>query len=50
MESWAISHVDEGFVSTSELAECVGRIRRVDAVYTKDFSELTGARAAIITA
>jgi hypothetical protein len=50
MESWAISHVEEGFVSTSELAECVGRIRRVDAVYTKDFSELTGARAAIITA
>jgi hypothetical protein len=50
IEHWAISFVEDGFISTTELVECVGRVRQVDSVYTKDFSELTGAKASIITA
>ena len=47
---WAIAHVEGGFVSTQDLVEVIGRIRRVEAIYTKDFSELTGTKAVIITA
>ncbi len=47
--AWAIAHVENGFVSTEELVETVRRLRRVNAIYTKDFTELMGARAAIIT-
>ena len=47
---WAIAHVESGFVSTPDVVEMVGRIRRVETVYTKDFSELTGTKAVIITA
>jgi hypothetical protein len=48
--AWAIAHTENGFVSTDELAETVGRVRRVDAVYSKDFSDLLGVRASIVTA
>ena len=47
---WAVSHVDDGYLPTEELVETVGRLRRVGTVYTKDFTELTGARAVIVTA
>ncbi|MEP6706078.1 MAG: hypothetical protein ABJC05_01085 [Pyrinomonadaceae bacterium] len=47
---WAIENVADGFISNEELAEAVTRVRNVDAIYSKDFSELTGARASIITA
>jgi hypothetical protein len=47
---WAIGHVEDGFLSTEELTETIARLRAVDTIYTKDFSELTGARATIITA
>lgn len=47
---WAIENVADGFISQEELAETVTRVRNVDAIYSKDFSELTGARASIITA
>lgn len=47
---WAIAHVESGFVQTSDIAETIGRIRTVETVYTKDFTELTGAKAVIITA
>ncbi len=47
---WAIAHTEDGFITTSEIAECVGQIRKVEAIYTKDFSELTGLRASIIVA
>ncbi len=47
---WAIAHVEDGFLSTPEIAETVARIRRVDTIYTKDFSELSRAKAVIITA
>jgi hypothetical protein len=47
---WAIAQTENGFISSEELVETVGRIRRVDAIYTKDFSDLLGVRTAIITA
>jgi hypothetical protein len=47
---WAIEAVSDGFVSTDELVECVGNARKIDAIYTKDFSELLGIQAVIITA
>jgi hypothetical protein len=48
--SWAIAHSDDRLVSTEELVETLRRLRRVGTIYTKDFSELTGARATIVTA
>ena len=50
LPSWAIEGVSDGFVSKDELVECVGNARRIDAVYTKDFSELLGTQSVIITA
>ena len=50
LPTWAIAHVEDGFISTQELVECINRVRRVETIYTKDFSELTGKRAVIITA
>ncbi len=50
IKSWAIAHVEDGFIQTQDIAETVAKIRRVDTVYTKDFSELTGTKAVIITA
>ena len=48
--NWAIAHTENGFISSDELVEAVGRVRKVEAVYTKDFSDLLGVRAAIVTA
>jgi hypothetical protein len=50
LPAWAIAHVEDGFISTSELVDSIGHVRKVETIYTKDFSELTGARASIITA
>ncbi len=49
---WAIAHVEDGFISTQDIVETVQKIkrRRVDTIFTKDFSELTGTKAVIITA
>src|SRR5713101_2141245 len=47
---WAIEAVSDGFVSTDELVECVGETRKIEAIYKKDFSELLGIQAVIITA
>jgi hypothetical protein len=47
---WAIALVENGFISTDELVETVGSVRKVDAIYAKDFSDLLGVRAAIVTA
>lgn len=49
-KTWALSFAESGYFSTEELVEMLRRLRKVDTIYTKDFSELTGARAAIITA
>ena len=48
--TWAIAHTENGFISNEELVEAVGRVRRVDSVYSKDFSDLLGVRASIVTA
>ena len=48
--TWALSHTENGFISSDELVETVSRIRKIDVVYTKDFSDLLGVRASIITA
>jgi hypothetical protein len=50
LPQWAIEAVSDGFVTTDELVECVGNTRKIDAIYTKDFSELLGIKAVIITA
>lgn len=50
LPTWAIAGISDGFVSTDELVEAVGNARKIDAVYTKDFSELLGLKAVIITA
>ena len=48
--TWAIAHVETGFISTQDVVETIGHVRRVDTIFTKDFSELTGAKAVIIKA
>jgi hypothetical protein len=50
LPAWAIAHTENGFISTDELVEAISRVRKVDAVYSKDFSDLLGVRAAIVTA
>lgn len=50
LKQWAVSLIDSGFISPPEIAEIVGKHRPVGAIYTKDFSELTGKKAVIITA
>ena len=47
---WAIAHTENGFISTDELVETISLVRKIDAVYSKDFSDLLGVRAAIVTA
>jgi hypothetical protein len=47
---WAIAHTENGFVSADELVEAIRGVRKVGTIYSKDFSELMGARAVIITA
>jgi hypothetical protein len=50
LPKWAIAHVEDGFITTQELVETINRVRKVETIYTKDYSELMGARAVIITA
>jgi hypothetical protein len=50
LPAWAVAHTENGFISIDELVETVSGVRKVDAVYTKDFSDLLGVRAAIVTA
>ena len=48
--SFAIAHVERGYITAQDLIETIGKVRRVEAVYSKDFTELTGSKAVIITA
>ena len=48
--AWAIAHTENGFITNDELVEKVGRVRKVSAVYSKDFSDLLGVRASMIVA
>lgn len=50
LPTWAVAHIEDGFVTTQDIVETIGQIRRVDTIFTKDFSELTGTKAVIITA
>lgn len=50
IRKWAIAHVETGFIQTQDLVDTIASIRPVDTIYTKDFSELTGTKAVIITA
>ncbi|NDD63942.1 MAG: hypothetical protein EBZ36_08200 [Acidobacteria bacterium] len=40
--TWVISHTEDGFVSIGELATQIQQLRRIDAIYHKDFSEVVG--------
>ena len=50
IKNWAVAHVESGFIQTQDIVDAISGVRRVDCIYTKDFSELTGAKAVIITA
>jgi len=50
LPAWAIAHTENGFISTDDVVETVGRVRKIDAIYAKDFSDLLGVKAAIVTA
>jgi hypothetical protein len=50
LPAWAIAHVEDNFISTQDIVDTIARVRRVETIYTKDFSELTGTKAVIITA
>ena len=50
IDLWAIEHVEDGFIQTQDVVEAVSQVRRVDTIYSKDFSELMGTKAVIITA
>ncbi|HEX6732817.1 MAG TPA: hypothetical protein VF074_22545 [Pyrinomonadaceae bacterium] len=47
---WAIAHTENGFISNDELVEKVSLVRKVDAIYSKDFSDLLGVKASILIA
>jgi len=48
--AWAIAHTENGFISNDELVEKVSLVRKVEATYSKDFSDLLGVRASILIA
>lgn len=50
IKTWAIAHVEGGLVSTQEIVNVISSNRSVETIYTKDFTELTGTRAVVITA
>jgi hypothetical protein len=50
IETWAIAHTENGFISNEELVEKISRVRKVEAIYTKDFSDLLGVRASLVVA
>jgi hypothetical protein len=48
--SWAIAHTENGFISNDELVETIGKVRKVEAIYSKDFSYLLGVLASVVVA
>ena len=50
IETWAIAHIEDSFITSQDIVEVISQVRRVDTIFTKDFSELTGTKAVIITA
>jgi hypothetical protein len=49
-KQWAVSTADGAGLPTEELIDTLRRQRKVETIYTKDFSELTGLKAVIVTA
>lgn len=47
---WVIAAAETDFIATADLTETINRVRRVETVYTKDFSELTNSKAVIFVA
>ena len=50
LPAWAIMHVENGFISSEDLVETISGIRKIDSIFSKDFSDLLGVRATIVTA
>lgn len=50
IKHWAISSTEGRSITTQDIVDTVSKIRRVEAIYTKDFSELLGQKAVIVTA
>ena len=50
IKTWAIGFVEEGLLTTQDVVDVIAQSRQVETVYGKDFSELSGAKAVIITA
>jgi hypothetical protein len=48
--AWAVAHTENGFISTEELVDKIGRVRKVSSIYSKDFSDMLGVRASLIVA
>jgi hypothetical protein len=48
--AWAVAHTENGFISTEELVDKIGRVRKVSSIYSKDFSDMLGVRAYLIVA
>ncbi|MFN2533545.1 MAG: hypothetical protein ABR555_19865 [Pyrinomonadaceae bacterium] len=48
--AWAIAHIENGFISHEELVNMIVKVRKVESIYTKDFSDLLGVRASIAVA
>ena len=48
--NWAIAHVESGFITTQDIVDVIANMRRVDSIFSKDFTELTGTKAVVITA
>ena len=50
LPQWAIVHVADGSISDDDFVGTIRRVRAIKTIYTKDFSEWTGARVHIIVA
>lgn len=48
--NWIFIHTEDHFISTQDVVESIGKLRRVETIYTKDFTEIMGTKAVIITA
>lgn len=48
--NWAVAHTENGFISNEELVEKISRVRKVEAIYSKDFSDLLGVKASVVVA
>lgn len=50
IKTWAVAFVEEGLLTTQDVVDVIAQTRQVETVFGKDFSELTGAKAVIVTA